>query len=549
MISADWRSIWMIRSRKVSSNIRFWLSITGYDSNDRSVSMRIYLLYLIAFFSAWTLAVMFLISNFILTTLSPFFASQGIAFSEFVITIFTLLLILWSLYSIHRATLQSPLVFSEDDAHLICQTPADRRFVTLAWFLGEWPSSALPVLAVAVTVGIVLLDLDIYFGIRTLSVGNMAIATLKPLFIVIPLHLGLLAVVWVIGVFRLQRDAERKKVMRSLRVISVFSAVGLFVVVLGNILLPSSLILFQPLLSFLRFPLEAAFHEGSWVLGIAVSIGMMTTSLAILWHISDKLNLSRAAQETRRFQAQRVALMIGDFERIRELKDRERIGSGHTPSRIPTLPGAWVLTWKDVVQSLRTLTISRLWSWLVILFVTIAGVFLTDGASLFVVVCWSILVGGLTSARLGNDLSKWWLLSSLPLTARHIILHVVARPVIGIIAITWIAMGIISLLGSSISPIIVCAVPFAVIGISFSYVFDMLRKSDVSLLLDGRQPYIGPVGLVLCILCIAVPAAINFIIEHNSISPIAGVPAVILIGLFLAISLLHLSESQFRRVG
>ena len=262
----------------------FWLPITGYDSNDRSVSMRIYLLYLIAFFSAWTLAVMFLISNFILTTLSPFFESQGIAFSEFVITIFTLLFILWSLYSIHKATLQSPLVFSEDDAHLICQTPADRRFVTLAWFLGEWPSSALPVLAVAVTVGIVLLDLDIYFGIRTLSAGNMAIAALKPLFIVIPLHLGLLAVVWVIGVFRLQRDAERKKVMRSLRVISVFSAVGLFVVVLGNILLPSSLILFQPLLSFLRFPLEAAFHEGSWGLGIAVSIGMMTTSLAILWH-------------------------------------------------------------------------------------------------------------------------------------------------------------------------------------------------------------------------------------------------------------------------
>jgi hypothetical protein len=208
-----------------------------------------------------------------------------------------------------------------------------------------------------------------------------------------------------------------------------------------------------------------------------------------------------------------------------------------------------VLTWKDVVQSLRTLTISSPWSWLVILFVTIAGVFLTDGASLFVVVYWTLLVGQQTSFRFKNDLSRWWLLSSLPLSARSTILHDVARPVIGTIAITWIAMWISSLLGVYISPIIIFAVPGAVIGISFSYVFDMLRKSDVSLLLDGRQPYYGPVGLVLGILCITVPAAINLFSEHYSISPIAGVPAVILIGLILTISLLHLTERQFKRVG
>jgi hypothetical protein len=297
----------MIRSRQVSSSISFWLAITGYDSNDRSVSMRIYLLYLIVFFSAWTLAVISLISNLMLNTLLPFLASQGIAFSDFVTTIGTLLLILWSLYSIHKATLRSPLIFSEDDAYLICQTPADRSFVSLAWFLGEWLSCVLPVLTIAVIVGFALLDLDIYNGIRTLSVGNMAIAMLKPLCIIIPLHLGLFAVVWVVGVFRLQRDTERKKVMRSIRVLTLLLTVGLLVVVIRSIVLPSSNIVVQPLLSFLRFPLDAAFHDGSWVLGLAVSIGLMTTSLAILWHISDNLNLSRAAQETRRFQAQRVA--------------------------------------------------------------------------------------------------------------------------------------------------------------------------------------------------------------------------------------------------
>jgi len=544
----------MIRSKQVISSINYWLAIVGYDSHDRSALARAYLLYVVAFFSVWTLAVMFLVSDLMANTLSPFLASQGIAFTDIVTTIGMLLLVLWSLYSIYKATNRSPLVFSEDDAHLLCQTPADRRFVTLTWFFGEWPSSVLLILAVAVTVGFALLELDINNGIRILSVGHLTVAALKPLSIIIPLHLGLFAVVWVVGVCRLQRDAERIKVMRSLRILALIFAVTLFVVALGSILRPSFFTIFQPVLSFLTFPLDTAFLEGVWGLGLAVSIGLMTISLTLLWQISDNLNLSRAAQETHHFQAHRVALRIGDLDRIRELKDRERLGSMHVPSKIPAFPGVWMVTWKDVVQSLRTLTVSRLWSWLVILFLTIsgtiAGALLKDGASLFVlIVYWTLLVGQQTSARFKKDLGNWWLVNSLPLSARRIILHDVVRPVFATIALTWIALWMSSLLGLSISPIVVCSVPFAVVGISFSSVFDMLRQADVSMLLVGRPPDFGLVGFVFGMLCIAIPTVIYFIIEHYSLSPVVGVPSVILIGVFLAISLLHLSERQFRRVG
>ncbi|MEA1977569.1 MAG: hypothetical protein U9N80_06680 [Chloroflexota bacterium] len=544
----------MIRSKQVTSNIDFWLSLVVHDTHDRSVLTLVYLLYVIAFFSVWTLAVMFLFSDLLVNTLSPLLASLGIAFADIIPILGMLLLALWSLYLIYKATNRSPLVFSEDDAHLLCQTPADRRFVTLTWFLSEWPSSALLFLAAAATVGFALLELDINNGIRVMSVGNLTVAALKPLWIIIPLHLGLFAVAWVIGVYRLQRDVKRLKIMRTLRILVVILVVTLFVVALGRILFPSYFTKFQPLLSFLTYPLDAAFLEGSWGLGLAVSFGLMTLSLAVLWQISDTLNLSRAAQETHHLQAQRVAFRIGDHDRIRELKDRERLGSMHVTSRIPTFPGAWMLTWKDVVQSQRTLAISRLWSWLVILLLTFSGtvawVILEGSASIFVlIVYWTLLVSQQTSARFMKDLGNWWLVNSLPMSARRIIIHDVVRPVFTTIAITWIALGMSSLLGLSISPIIVCSVPFVVVGISFSSVFDMLRQADVGMLLVGRPPSIGLVGLAISMFCIAIPSAVYFLTENYSLSPIAGMLAIVLAGVSLAILLLRLSERQFRLVG
>jgi len=104
-------------------------------------------------------------------------------------------------------------------------------------------------------------------------------------------------------------------------------------------------------------------------------------------------------------------------------------------------------------------------------------------------------------------------------------------------------------LGLSISPIVVCSVPFAVVGISFSAVFDILRQADVSMLLVGRPPDFGLVGFVFSMFFIAIPTGIYFMIKHYSLSPVAGILAIVLAGVSLTISLLLLSERQLRRVG
>ena len=544
----------MIRSKQALSNFNYWLAIVGYDIHDRSAIARVYSFYLVAFFSAWILAAMFWVSDLIANALSPFLASQGIAFTDIVPTMGMLLFILWSLYSIHKATNRSPLVFSEVDAHLLCQTPVDRRFITMVWLFGEWLSKVLLVSAIASTVGFALLELDISNGIRVMSIGHLTVAALKPLGIIIPLHLGLFALVWAIGVYRLQRDAKRIKVMRLLRFFSVILATTLIVLMLGNIIVPTFFADFHPLLSFLTLPIHTAFFEGAWGQVLTVTIGLMIISLSVLRQISDKLNLSRASQETHHFQAQQVAFSIGDFESIDEMKDCERLGSLHVPSKIPSLPGAWILTWKDIVQSLRTVTISRLWSWIIIPLYTfpliVAGAIFKDSSSLiFFILFWTLHVGQLTSARFRKDLGKWWYVHSLPLSARRIILHDVVRPVFATIVITWIALWASSILGISINPILVFSVPFVVVVISFSFVFDILRQANVSMLLLGRSPFNGFIGLILAIFFIIIPIAIIYMVEYLALSLVVSMLAIGLAEFSLAFLLLLLCERQFKRIG
>lgn len=554
MNSADRRAVLTIRSKQVISSFGYWLTIVSYDIRDRSALAYIYLLYLIVFFSAWFLIVMFWLSDILANAIAPILDYQGIAFAGLVPNIGTLLFVLWCLYLIYKATIRSPLIFSKDDAYLLCQTPADRRFITLTWLFGEWLSKIVFISGATFVFGFALLDLDINHVIRMLTLGNLAVAALKPLVIIIPIHLGLFAVVWIIGVYRLKGDTKRSVIMRSIRVLASIMGGSFFAISTGSILNYSFFTPFQPLLEFLSFPLVSAFLGGSWLLVLVISIGLMTICLAVLWKISDKVNLSRSAQETHHFQAQQVAFKLGDFDRINEMNDRKRLGSSHLPSKLPSVSGAWVLTRKNIIQSLRTLSVLRIWSWLNILLLMssmiIVGGLLKDGSFLFILIfSWTVSVSKKTSARFRKDLGNWWLLHSLPLPPRRIILHDIVPSVSVTIFLTWLTLWIINNLGLAINPIIVCSVPFVITGISFSSVFDMLRQSNSNMLLEGRPPDFGLVGLILSFICIGIPISIYYLIIKFSILPIVGIMATILVGGFLAISLLHLCERQFRRIG
>jgi hypothetical protein len=386
--------VWLIRSRQLRSSFEYWISITGYDSRDRSLLSRIYLLYLIVFFCAWTLSLMFFASNLLVTVVSPFLQSQDLTMAGIAVALGTYILFAWSLISIYKATYRSPLVFSEDDSYLVCQTPANRRAVVLSWLIGEWLRSSWPVLVWGITLGFALLELDIRIGAGLLSVGSIAIAGIKPLGILVPLHLALFCLVWAVGVYRLQREFEHKSAISAVRgtaaMLAILMLIGIFDALLA---LPVNNAL-HTFFWYVSFPINAAFGGGSWVQGLVVSIFLMIFSVALLLRASENTNLSRAAQETRALYAQRLAFRTGDFESRQELLNRDRLGTGHRSRRIPALPGAWAILWKELVQSLSLFTFMRIWSWVSVLLLSLA-MFLAHGSPMGVVLAiyWTILVG------------------------------------------------------------------------------------------------------------------------------------------------------------
>jgi hypothetical protein len=545
LYSMNSNAVWILRKKQVSSSVRYWLSIAGYDSRDRSLLTQIYLLYLVAFFSVWVLAVVFLVSNFIVNTLAPLIEALGITLSAFIISLATLLLFLWASYTLYRASKISPIVFSEDDAYILCQTPVNRRSVTFAWLFSQWPNSALPILAGIFTLAIALLEFDASTGMNILSLGSLVISALKPLSVIMPLHLGLFSAIWVVGVLRLRQDTRTVTLVKFVRVLVLILAVGLTVVLLGSLVTPTSPGLIQQGFLLLRFPMEVAFFQDRWSLGLTISFVFMVTTLAILWLISDGLNLSMAAQETRKSQARVSAMKMGDFDRAREISDLDRLGAMHTPSRILRLHPRWLLVWKAGVQSMRNLTASRLWPWLLLLLVTIPLALPLNGSDLlWVAIYWTLLVGQKTTGKLRDELGYWWLVDSLPLPAKRIVLQNLVLPISGVISITWIAMWVGDLIGLSPSPIMLCAVPFTVVGISLSIAYDLLRHANVNLLMDGRRPDFGPVGLILALLCLAVPFGLNYVIEHFRLPLAVGLLAVVAIGAVLAGSLLRICGRQ-----
>ena len=135
LLSANRRSVLGLRIKQAKSKINYWLAAASYQPHDHSFLMRVYLIYILAFFTAWILAMMFLISDVIANTLAPELRSLGLGLNHVILVCSTLILIFWFLYLFYKTTLRIPLVFTENDAYILCQTPADRRFITMMMFI------------------------------------------------------------------------------------------------------------------------------------------------------------------------------------------------------------------------------------------------------------------------------------------------------------------------------------------------------------------------------------------------------------------------------
>jgi hypothetical protein len=534
------QAVWMVRSRQLYTSFRFWLALFGYNPRDRSFSQKLYLVYAAIFYLLWTFAVLSLFAGGaaqllagLQSLLEPGAAALGAASGANIAPAASLVgwlgLVIWWLIATYTAARRGPLSFSEEDAYLICQTPADRRAVALAWLAGQWPASLIPISALAIVLGFSLVEGAKRGFLTTADIPLYLLSGLRSVSIIVPLQLGLLALAWAPGIIRLSGGREHTWV----RLISPAVGILLLAAWLASRVGMSGAPL-AALAAPLMFPLRAALGLSAWFNGFLAALGWAAAGLLAMLLPAARLNLSRAAQESRGQITFTQKLLAGDARQVEVFRMRQRLGTQHAVSNWlasqswerRTASHRWLaLFLKDLAQSGRLNPLARLWSWLPV-FMLGAGLVLSSGLraqdwalSVILLAYWSLQMGNLATRRLRDDLALWSLLRLLPLHQREVIGAELARAWMEASLVNWLGLalglGMLALF-QSLGPAIQAPLPtiqpllqpggelvffllapvlsaLAITGAAM----DVLRQAKSSNLLSGYAPQPGFLSLIL----------------------------------------------------
>lgn len=495
------QAVHWVRSRQEEREFAYWLSIVSYDHRDRSLNNSIYLIYLILFFSVW-----------IFVTLT-FFASGGVILLRLInandparVAIFLEVLILgvWNVFALWQSVRHSPAVFSEQDATLICQMPVSHRQVTLRWFLMPWLKSAIPFWLVAITIGFSLAEIAMPGVITANRIFEYAGYGIRAWLGIIPIHLGLFLLQWVVGVFRLQKDQERRWLAWPVMTLSILLLVFLLACMLA-VHIPS----FIPgniILEVLTFPLQGGLGNGSLSVSLLSSGFFSIVMFGLLAWQSGTFSLSRAAQETQEIENLDSAFKYGLTTYAQELKTKKHLGVQHAPSRLPMLRGAGVLVWKDILQSQRSFKISMLQEWITLFAVMLGFSFLPDLSSrAFALAIWVIQIGKVSVTRLRSDLSCWSLVRQLPIAHKKFLFYDLSLPYFLSVIVSLIGLGIgTKITGTSVVTMAIL-IPGMTAGVAGMTAFDVIRRSRSNLLLSGSVPGVSGTGILLGLIFAVIP--------------------------------------------
>jgi len=493
--SPELSAVWLVRSRAVAASLRFWLLIAGLDERPRTLNDRLYLGYVLAFFALWAFALLTLLAGLganllVLLPLPPDRAASLLALVG---------LLGWALVAAWNAAKRSPLLFSDADGQLLCQTPVPRAQVALVWLVTGWPIAALPIWAAAAILGYAQVEIALGAGITVNDLPRYLLAGFRALVPVVPLHLGLVALAWCLGVYRLQGDRE----VRGLRLLPVGIGVLLFALLLGPG--PASLP-WQMLTLPLALPLGSAFGVFAWGTGVLGATVLAAAALLLLAATSRALSLSRAAQETRGLEALRIAQLTGTGEWAAEQTKRRRLGSGRSPARLPARAGAWSLVWKRAVQTLRGLTFTSAFTWLLPGTAALGLVLVPDpGARLWSGLMWAYFSVQACAGPLRQDLSRWWVLRGLPFAQARLLLAAIAVPATLVLLATTPALLLGLTSGDPVAVVAAAMLPGGAAIASGAAALDVLRRVRSSSLLAGVIPGVSSLALVLVVVALLPP--------------------------------------------
>ncbi len=533
------QAIHWLRSRQEEGEWAYWLALVGYNPRDHSLNNRIYLVYLILFFAAWTFVTLTLFAaggTQIITFMSAAEPARAAIFLEF------LLLGFWFIYNTFQALKRSPVAFSEPDALLLCQMPVDHRFLTIRWMLMPWLKSAIPFWLTAITLGFSLAG-TVMPGLFT---GNDFLVYtwfgLRAWIVIIPIHLALYTLQWIVGVVRLQKNREVRwfgyLVLAGMTILFISQVISITrvhapiggtitkIVVAGHYLLSPGfgVGLFSP--SYMM----------SWTLAISL--------LGLLFWVAAGFNLTRAAQETKDTELVNAARRYGFTTYAENLQTQQRLKGTRNAPGLPIFAGAGVLIWKEILQILRTIKLASLFIWLNILVFMLLLPLIPDLFSrMFLIATWGIQIAQVSVIRLRSDFSHWSLIRQLPFAHNDFILLELSSAYLTSMILSALGLILSSILFSRPLLGLIFLLPGIIAGIAGMTARDVIRRSRSDMLFEETVPGVREGGILLGLLTALVP-----IIVLNQLSGPAGLILAILLSIGLGGFSAYLAANSFPQI-
>jgi hypothetical protein len=537
----DLGAVWLVQSRKLLSQLEFWLILVGYDRRSHSFSSRIYMVYLFIFFSLWGFAVLVLLAGVAGQFLSvlPFSSPLQAAVAMGVIAFIAIFLL-----ELYFAARSSPFVFSEPDSYLLCLTPVDRRIVATIWLLGAWVGRGLLVWPGSVVLGYAVLEAQSPRGLTIADLPAYLLAGVRMLLVALPMHLTVQSLAWSVGAWRLQGKRDEP----ILRWLAPIMAVLL---VAGWILAGSGRGVNLPVWLWpVDYPVRAGIGVVSWLAGFGLSLVWAALGLWALWSASQSMSLARAAQESRSREAMQAAILTGSFDLAEEMRQQRRLGAGRRPSRLPARPGISALLWRNTVQEQRSFTLSQVFPWLVIFSLTLGMWLVADwGARAWFFVLWVLIVGQQVARHLGRDLSRWWLLRQLPFASGKVVLVDLILPLTGIALTGGGAFVLAWLAGQPVAPIVGWLFLPGAAAVAMVAATDILRQCKSERLPAGQAPGPSFLLIVLAGLVLFLLGGMTWLIVIRlSLSLWIAIPVMLLLFMGVDYGLYRLSGSLLRNI-
>ncbi len=499
------RAIHWIRSRQESREISYWLSFVFFDAKDRSLNNRIYLVYLVAFFSIWWFMVLIWFAKagaFLLTTFSP---SQPMAF---VVSLELAVLLIWFIVSFIQSLRRSPVSFSEEDAYLVCQMPLNPRKAVLRWLAMPWVKSLIPFLVFALILGFSLAETNLAPGERTgHSLLEYARVGLRALLVIVPIHLTLFTLNGSVGIWLMKHQRKMKALflpVTSFLIITLVFLSGIIASFTGELPMP-----LQTLSTVMTTSLQVGFSSGD--MGMPLLLGWLAAAFLIfvLVTVSTNFSLSLAAQETAMQSKIKDLQRYGFSSQANDIRTQKRLGIERKATWFPAWCGAKAMFWKDILQYFRTFDSSTAFNFVYFISIMTGLVFIPNlSGRIFLILTWTLQAGKFLTERLHQDLTHWTIIKQLPIKSQKWILYdlLFASCVLLLMSLVGLTAG--SVLSHKVVLREALALPGMIATVAGISAGDIFRNSRINLLINGRAPGVSEIGVIMGTICAGIPVVI-----------------------------------------